>query len=268
MNYTLADYQRALDRFIEDLRPLGADVSGALLFGSLARGDVHPGKSDLLDAYLVLRSEVCLERERFIDTLQVLVEAAAHLRQTGLPTHPFFYCFEHERDFFHETHHVFYRSDETSRILFGGDLEPQAASRTECRGVRRTSFFQARQTAHQLSRYLHQESLSDSDRAEILQGLATVQKHVPRLTCLALESWADDLKEVQELKKALPELDTEVLNRIKSFRNGSAQDSDLKAWRNIIIETLSFVEQAHMMLVERMGNGLSVSARSGSNFSN
>ncbi len=254
VNYTLSDYQTAVDRFIEDLRPLGSDVSGALLFGSLARGDVRPGKSDLLDAYLVLRSEVCLDRERFMRTLHVLVDTLANLLRTGLPVHPFFYCFEHERDYFHESHLMFYQSDATNRMLLGQDMKPRTEGRAESRAVARTSFFLVRQTAHQLGRYLHHEQLSDPERAEILHGLATVHKHLPRLTCLALDISANELKNLQELKEALPGLNMDVFERIARFHDKPAESHDLQGWHKIIVDTLSLIEHAHLMLLERLEN--------------
>ena len=258
MNYTLLDYERALDRFIDDLRPLASDVSGALLFGSLVRGDVRPGKSDLLDAYLVLRSEVCLERERFMRALHVLVEAAANVLRSGLPAHPFFYCFEHERDDFHESRLMFYQPDGTSRVLLGQDLGPRTRVCAESEAVARTSFFHTRQTTHQLGRFLYQQQLSDCDRAEILHDVATVYKHLPRLTCLALDISANELTNVQDLKEALPGLDTEVLDRIAMFRKRPAEAADVQAWHTIIIDTLSLVEQVHMRLVEKIGRRFAV----------
>jgi len=253
VNYTLSDYQSAVDRFLEDLRPIRSDVSSALLFGSLARDDVRPGKSDLLDAYLVLRSEVCLDRERFLRTLHVLVDAAANLSRTGLPVHPFFYCFEHERDHFHESHLMFYQSDATNRMLLGEDMTARSGVRAESSAVARTSFFLARQTALQLGRYLYHEQLSDPERGEILHGLATVHKHLPRLMCLVLEISANELMNLQELKKALPRLPTDVFERIARFREQPAESNDLQAWHEIIFDTLSLLEQVHLLLLEKIG---------------
>ena len=52
MKATGRDYDRALAVFVARMRDLGDDLKSVLLYGSVARSDFSPGKSDLLDAYV------------------------------------------------------------------------------------------------------------------------------------------------------------------------------------------------------------------------
>ncbi len=249
MTYTLTDYQRALDTFLDDLRPLEEDLVAVLLFGSLARGDVRPGKSDLLDAYVALRSEAGLERTRFIDVLQVLVSASVHLRQTGLPTHPFFYCFEHELDRSPALWLSLWRSDAASTVLCGNDIRSLLTSCEESRAVARMSVFQMRQIAHRLSRYLYEDSLSEEVCVEIVEELATLKKFFPIMACLVLDNWITETQGKDELEKTVAGVDASVLTRIMSFRDCTPACNDLESWRSIIADLLRLVEQVHLSLL-------------------
>ena len=250
MTYTLTDYQRAVDTFLDDIRPLGPDLISVLLFGSLARGDVKPGKSDLLDAYLVMRSQVQWERTRFLNALQLLVNAAVHLRQTGLPTHPFFYCFEHELDRSPAMWLSLWRSDETSAVLCGNDVRPLLTNREESSAVARMSVFQMRQLAHELSFYLSQESLSEEECAEIIEQISTLKKFFPIMACLVLDHWITESHGREEIEKVLPGVDASVLSRSMSFRSCPPPCSDVESWRTLIVDFLRFVEQVHVALLK------------------
>lgn len=248
MNYTLKHYERAVDRFVDDMRPLGQDLMSALLFGSIARGDVRPGKSDLLDACLVLRSEVCHDRTRFMNALQVFANAVKHLRETGLPTHPFFYWYEYELDRSPAMWLSLWGSDETSKVLSGEDVRPRLKGREESKMVARTSVFHMRQIAHRLGRYMYQESLSEEDCDEIIEQLANLKKFFPILACLACDNWITETHGAEEIGKTLPGIATDVLPRIMSFRDHPPERSDLQAWRSIIADFLRFIEQVHVAL--------------------
>jgi tRNA nucleotidyltransferase (CCA-adding enzyme) len=85
------DYDRAVQEFVANMRRLGADVVSVLLYGSIARGSVVPGESDLLDAQVFLRDEVFQTKERFLNVLETMVESFQRLSRTGIPFHPFLY---------------------------------------------------------------------------------------------------------------------------------------------------------------------------------
>ena len=252
MTHSLADYHRALDTFLDDLRPLEEDLVAVLLFGSLARGDVRPGKSDLLDAYVVLRSETASERTRYLNVLQVLVTAGIHLQQTGLPTHPFFYCFEHELDRSPALWLSLWRSNETSTVIRGDDVRSCLTSCAESRAVARMSIFQMRQIAHQLSRYLYEDSLSEEVCAEIVEELTTLKKFFPIMACLVLDKWITESQGKAELERTIAGVGADVLTRIVGFRDCTPACSDLEAWRTIIADLLQLVEQVHLSLLDNI----------------
>src|SRR5438477_12993298 len=88
---TVQDYDLAVQEFLADMARLGEDVASVLLYGSIARGDVVAGESDLMDAHVFLQSEVFQEKARFLQCLEVMVISCQRLSQTGLPFHPYHY---------------------------------------------------------------------------------------------------------------------------------------------------------------------------------
>src|SRR5215203_2214551 len=92
MTVTLDLHEQILDEFIADVKRIEDDVRGFVLFGTAGRGDIIPGESDLMDAYVFLRHEVFADKARFMGAVDVM--AAAHARyveSSPFPTHAYFY---------------------------------------------------------------------------------------------------------------------------------------------------------------------------------
>src|SRR5438552_3896838 len=92
MNITLENYDDALQGLLNDVETMKEDVSSVVLFGSMARGDVNPGRSDVMDAFLFFKPEVFNDRERYLRDLEIMVGSCQRLAQSGLVYHPFLYC--------------------------------------------------------------------------------------------------------------------------------------------------------------------------------
>src|SRR5438067_1709844 len=92
MSATVNDYHLAVDGLVEDVGRLGDEVTSVILFGSVARGDVIAGQSDMMDAYIFLRHGVFEDRTRFLQALEVLSAAFDRIAEKAPgPFHPFFY---------------------------------------------------------------------------------------------------------------------------------------------------------------------------------
>jgi predicted nucleotidyltransferase len=247
MNLTsVEDYEMAIRRFLSDMERLGGDLVSVLLYGSVARGDIVPGESDMLDAHVFLREEVFQSKERFLKVLEIMVEASKHLSQTGIPYHPYHYFSVAEADRSPAIYLPTWQSDGTSKVLFGEDLRPQISSRESSQAVAATSFFEARRImAHPLSLYLSRRHWTPDERRKIVHRLHSLKKHITIMACFALGIPCEASQAVAELERALPGLDTSVLQRIDSFRSQSEPREELNNLREILREMLLFVEHLH-----------------------
>src|SRR5438105_6639208 len=119
MTATVKDYHRAVEGLVEDVNQIGEDVQSIILFGSVARGDVIAGQSDMMDAYIFLRHGVFEDKARFLQALEVLSEAFDRIAERAPgPFHPFFYW--DERDPVPATFN--YELKTVSRVMLGEDL--------------------------------------------------------------------------------------------------------------------------------------------------
>ncbi len=251
MSVTARDYQEVTRRFTEDMKALGEDVVSVILYGSIARGKVRPGKSDVMDAYVFLRKEVFEDRTRFLDVLQHLVQTCDWLSQTQLPYHhPFHYYSEHEVGNLPAAFVETVRSEQSSRILLGHDIRPQLGSSEGFRSMLKTGLFLFfSEMCLELTKYLRKKALTEKDCRSIINRLALVRKNFPLAISSALEMELDELAAVEEIRKALPSFDFGVLDRIKELRDEPSVHAETV--REVLREMLTLVVDLRDMLLAR-----------------
>ena len=253
MTVTLDDYQNALEGLVADLREgLGDDLISVLLYGSLARGECKPGYSDLLDAYVYLKDEVFIEKQRFVKAFETMVGACERLSLTGLPyQHPFQYWS------LHELSHVpaLYRShwsDELSTVVFGEDLRQQMSFTEADLAVAKLTFLGARRMGHPLAAYLHKQELTEDDCEKMLAGVKQLLKFLPGMACVSLDILTGPKQAIPSLLKALPGLDTASLQNINTFaEKRTVTLAEAEELREVLRETLNFIERLHDEIVAR-----------------
>ncbi|HEX8472981.1 MAG TPA: hypothetical protein VF666_03025 [Pyrinomonadaceae bacterium] len=251
MNVTTEDYERAVHDFVADMHPLGDDVVSILLYGSVACKRINPGKSDLLDATVFLRDEVFQDKERFLKTLEIMVESCRRISRKGIPFHPFFYFSQAEASCYPAPYMSSWESEKTSQVLCGEDIRPRIRSRELSRAVTANAFFEGRRSmAHVLTVYLSREDWTPQDRLDIIHRLISLKKFMTIMACFALGISVEASRAVVELEKALPNLDTSVLKRIESFRNQTEPREELSDLRGLLREMLIFVENLHDRIIE------------------
>ena len=96
MSVTAADYHTLMDGFVRDLASLGQDLVSVYVYGSVARGNVRPGTSDVGDAYVFLRQRVLEDREAFLSAMRTMTEACRAMARSGLPAHAHHYYGDQE----------------------------------------------------------------------------------------------------------------------------------------------------------------------------
>jgi predicted nucleotidyltransferase len=249
MSVTAKDYQEVTERFTEDMKALGEDVVSVILYGSIARGNVRPGKSDLMDAYVFLRKEVFEDRTRFLGVLQHLVQTCHWLSQTQLPfVHPFHYYSEDEMGNLPAGFVGTVRSEQSSKILLGEDIRARLGSSKGYRSAMDTGlFFFLSKGCLGLTKYLREKALTEEDCRRIINGLSSARKYLPSAISSALE--LDELTALEEIRKALPSFDFGVLDRIKELRDNPTVDAETV--REVLTEMITLVVDLRDMLLAR-----------------
>src|SRR5947208_16558343 len=119
MTATVKDYHLIVDGLVEDVSRISEQVTSIILFGSVARGDVIAGQSDMMDAYIFLRHRTFEDKTRFLQALEVLSEAFNRIAEKAPgPFHPFFYW--DERDPVPATFNYELRA--VSKVMLGDDI--------------------------------------------------------------------------------------------------------------------------------------------------
>jgi predicted nucleotidyltransferase len=242
MTCTKEDYQRAADGLVADVSKIGDDVAGVILYGSLVRGDIRPGQSDIMDAFVFLRNEIFQDKPRYLNALDVMVEATVRLSSYGIPMHPFFYW-----DDVSPMPALFYLtfvSDKSSKPVLGADLR----SRLRCSPVSvafaRNIFFDFRRQGHHGVIFLAKEEWDDRDIARVRNILTSAKKYLVMMSCWALDLWVPLPETIAALQKKLPHIDLSVLGKIETAL-ASADSPDVERLREIFIQTFDLIEDLH-----------------------
>jgi hypothetical protein len=244
MRITSEDYERAIEIFVTDMRRLGDDLTSVVLFGSVARGEVVPGKSDLIDSVVFLRENIFEDREGFVAALSVMVEACERLSKIGIPFHPFMYYSLDETD---RTPAVYLSGwgEDFTRVIFGEDLRPRLSSSDMSRTLARESFFEMRRYCHSFAAYLNKRVLTKQEHKTILLGLIIIKKYIPQTAALALDIWNEPSIVAQDIKQLLPQIDISVLQTINDLRALPVEDIASDSLLEVLREALLFVERLH-----------------------
>jgi predicted nucleotidyltransferase len=243
MTYTKEDYQRVADDFVQDMSKLGDDAVSVILYGSLVRGDVRPGQSDIMDAFLFLRHEVFQDKARYLRVLDVMIEASERLSRNGIPFHPFFYW-----DDVSPMPAIFYLtfvSDKSSKPVLGADLRPGLRCSPASVAFARTVFFEFRRQGHQGVFYLSKEKWDDKDVAGVLNILNSARKYLAMMACWALDLWVALPDTAAALQKALPHVDISVLGRIEAALASPEAVPDVEKLREMFMQTFELIENLH-----------------------
>ncbi len=139
MSIELVDYRRAVEGFKADMSQAGEAVVSILLYGSVARGDISPGRSDLLDAYVFLDEQVFEDKEQFIATMEVMAGACEKMGCSGIPFHPFHYFGLDEIGCTPALYLPSWSSDAFSMVVAGEDVRSEIGSLPSSRAVAASS---------------------------------------------------------------------------------------------------------------------------------
>lgn len=252
MTVTLDLHEQILDEFVADVKRIEDDVRGFVLFGTAGRGDIIPGESDLMDAYVFLRHEVFADKERFMRAVDVL--AAAHARYVEaapFPTHAYFYWDEQDP----VPGHFLREMTTYSRIIVGEDVRPNIYTTEASRVAGRGCFFEIRKLGAPMMALINKKDLTEKECHAIYNGLLVIVKHIPMSACMALNIWAGLPESIDVLRKTLPDLDSEVLDKITELRYEPDRHTDAERLHILMREAMIFFEKLNERLVAELNNG-------------
>jgi hypothetical protein len=261
---TLEDYWRAVDAFVTSMDGLGGDLRGILLWGSLARGDAVPGKSDLLDALVIVRGP--LEKPAHFDQVveQILV-ACAPLAESGLPfAHPPILYQEEELGDFDAAFGPTLVSPDSSRLLLGEDLRPLVRWSDEGQVVARCAFFSLkRRFLDRLSVFLPPLRLSEQHQSLLFDRLVDLHKVFPARASAALGRPAGQTHALATLRQALPDLDFSLFDEIAALRKGERSLGRPEELQDLLRKTFDLMERIEERVAAPLRPGTQAGAGSG-----
>jgi predicted nucleotidyltransferase len=254
MSINIEDYHRAVAIFVKALSPVEKDIACVMVYGSMARGDMRLGESDI-DLCIFIRQDVFEARERFLRLLETLVEASNDLLECGLPFQRCHYYSENELPSLDAKFCSIWGGDKTSKVVFGEDIRAQIASTEAGRFIAGTAFFEARRILLPLSLYLRKEHLTEEDRKAIFNDLLVIRKAMPQAACNALGVWPDTSDAMEELERRIPDVEIEAFKRIGTLRGRAVEDIDDGQLGELLKDTLMLVEILNEKIMAETNSG-------------
>ena len=242
----VTDYDFILRRFLQDIGRMSDAVSSVVLFGSMARGDVIPGQSDVMDAYVFLKPEIFDDREQFLAGLEIMAEACEKIAEKAPgPYHPFFYW--NELDCVPATFNL----DITvhSKVVFGSDFRGRILSTPASRRVAQTAFFEVRRLGAPLMFLLHKTELSEQDCRLMFELLVTIKRDMPMLALMVLDIWVVQKESIVVLKQTLPDLNADILDRIIDLQRDESATENPRLLQDMFREAMIFIEDLNDQLI-------------------
>ena len=261
MPLTEQDYWWAVDACLAGLAELGDAVKGVVLWGSLARGETVPGRSDLLDVVVVLRRGALEGPEEHRRVLETLADACAAAATGRAPlSHPFSVFREEEIGDLdnlldqlgqlattqpaYDLESLYLptlASGRSSRVIAGEDVRPAMACDAGAQAVARCAFFAMRRRfLHPLAGYLEARDLSVEEREMLFQRLVFLRKALPVLACAALGLPFDEAVATAELRQVTG--DPGLFDEIAAIRRGERPPGGAEELRGLLLRGFELVE--------------------------
>jgi len=245
---TAATYEWALEQFLAACLPIEDSIVSVILFGSMARAEIRPGKSDILDVIVVLRQNFFDDRVQFLGIYRVIIQACRDLKALGLPFHPV--QIYSEREFYQR----FWAplapmllSDRYSKIVLGLDIRSLNGSSDVDGLLARLSFFGCRRLMQRAS-HLTQVGLEESGSRSLRNAIEWFLKDIFTQACLTCgrSSFHPDSPTV--IHHLFPKLDLSALEPLRAL--GHIENVGLSDATVAVEKALAITEELNRTLVE------------------
>jgi hypothetical protein len=241
MPHSTDDYYRLIDNFKRDVSQLGQELISIILYGSVARGTIRPGVSDLIDAYVVFDESIFAGAERYERALLVLVDSCRWLARCNIPFHPAHYYTDKELETVQPA--VFLptlKQSGFSTIIFGPDIRPGIDSSFNSRQCAKAEFYSFYRYLVSLGHLAMSHHWSERERMLVVAAVTKSYKKLPLLACLAMDTWVEQSEGRRELERKYPDLDLSILDESHRLDIEHLEDNIL---RPLFCRILDFVEE-------------------------
>lgn len=235
-------YHEYVNNFVRIISTLGDAVNMILLYGSVRRNEIRPGTSDLIDAVVVLSSEIFIDEDRFYHAFRAMTESCIDMSRSGLPFHPFHYIEASTNGW--STIPIYlpaWTSEEHSQILLGSDQRSKLhSSDTEYEFMQGWYF----SLSHSIYRQVASLS-SDDDKVAFVSQLLKTARTLPSHACFACCHSVDRTEAFREIRHILPDVDTHMLDILLKMTEQPAVDLNSEIAHNLIVNILNFTEHLY-----------------------
>lgn len=249
---TLQDYQQTLHAFTQKISELDDALLATFLYGSMARGDIVLGHSDL-DFWVFVRQSVLADETQFKQVLSHMAECAKLLAQSGLPVfHAFCYYAEDEAQLLPSALVPNLQQEQSSRVIVGEDIRAQLGATAVSRTTHKAAYFAEMRfhIFHPLTPFIYKPDLSQKECGWVLGALKYI-KYVAEAACVACDVWCGEQEALTQLGQLLPTIDASIIQQIEAFRTGPNPTDDPKKVHEMLLLALNFVEDVHTALNDR-----------------
>ena len=253
VNVTNEDYFETLEGFLKDIRPIEDRVLSVVLYGSMAKDTIRPGKSDILDAILFLDNSFTKDKARFLSLLEIMTSACEHIAKSGLPyKHPFHWYFSDELREMLVQDVAEMGDTNASKVVIGEDLRTRVKSSEAGQAIYGNFFgFTRRYLQSELSRFLAQKDLSDEDLSILKFIMNFYGKGLPQTICAAFGKTVPTVHAVRTLSGLLPGIDVSVFEEMLSESLFDKPEAE-KNVRKVAVSLLKLIEVIHDTLSEKL----------------
>jgi predicted nucleotidyltransferase len=246
MVLTHSDYTNEVNLFLEAISELDDDLCSVILYGSLVKGTVRPGLSDLLDAVVVVQSRLLADESSYYRTVDLMLSICSRLEATGAPFHPFHYFALDPPGWSAVALYVpTWTSDRYSRIVAGTDVRPLLrTSDLELRYMRGWYFGMShwfRRRAFFLSAVLNRQEGAHG----VLPALREFTRNHPQFACFACNRPIDRAEALDEIAVLFPNVDIDSLQRLSEKAESALTDISTQDARRLLNEGLRLNESLY-----------------------
>jgi hypothetical protein len=227
------DYRTAVSLCVDSVMN-DSRCRSVMLYGSIARDEVRPGRSDVLDAVVVLDDAALQSLLLYKRLLTKLTLACQSISSLGLPFHPFHY---YRRTEILTAHPALFlptwKLEGFSKVAAGEDLRIAIQTTSASIVVARTEWYSFRRYLLSLAALCIRPTLRAFERKIIIDAMVKSQKKLPLLVCLACDRWVEQSESHHELERMFPTFDLTPLqffcpSELQQFNDRDVQESFMK----------------------------------------
>ena len=252
MSLTIAQYEQTLKTYTAFMAQHEDTLRSVMLYGSMARGEVVPGHSDL-DFWVFAKAANFADEATFSKLLTTLTEAAQILADSGLPViHAFCYYADDELDWMPRALVPNLGNPASARTIVGDDIVGDLTSTPASRDAYRYSYFgeMRRQMFQPLAAFLGRTEFHEKEAKAIFAALKYV-KYIPEAACAALDRWPGEQASLAILRQEMPEIDFSVADELLDHRLSGELLNNGPLLGSFLERALEMVEAVHWQLVAR-----------------